>query len=56
MCDEKTLETERLFATDFKQHGHDVPLCSACEKDTHKYISAVVFAKAMWKNKCSVVK
>ncbi len=51
MCDDQTLNDERLYATDFKVKGQDVPLCSTCEKDHFKYLGAVVFAKALWKNK-----
>lgn len=50
MCGEKTLSDERLYAIDFKRNGKNVPLCSTCEKDGRKYLSAVIFAKALWKN------
>lgn len=50
ICDTKTFLAERIHAADFNKRGHDVPLCSTCENDAYKYMMAVTFSKAMWKN------
>lgn len=51
MCDEYTFTDERIYAVDFKRIGNAIPLCSTCEKDHRKYMHAVAYAKAYWKNK-----
>lgn len=51
MCDENTFNDEYIYAQDFKCKGKDIPLCSTCENDAAKYMHAVAFAKATWRNK-----